>query len=613
MNNSKLPVSKPDVNSLLSRFTISKQIGNHYQAKCPAHDDKHASLSITLTDNNALIFCHAGCNTADVLKAAGLTYSDLFFNEQAPSAVYQYRRADGTFEHEKLKYKTVDGKTFKQRRIDSNGNIVYNLESGRELIPYNLPGLIKAIEQDRQIIDTEGEKDADTAELLGYPGTTTGGASDWKAKQAVYFKGASLAIFADSDKAGIEHAKRKEKDLKTVCRSLKAVILPPGYKDLTEYVEGGHNRQDVQALIDAAPELVDKTSKPVKFSWRDNAIAHNELITKQYKPLDFIIDDLLVSAGTGVLAGRKKIYKSFMALQLSLAVASCGYFLGHNVSMPGPVVHMALEDGERRTQARLKMQNAPNDLDITYFYAWPYMNTNDGFNQFRNMLTELRPRFVVIDTLAKVLNGKADQNSAGEMADFANRIHDLSLEMDCFILFVAHHGKASQMATSRDAGFDIRGSSAIPGATDVNIGLYRNDDKTFDFMVEGRDIEELELRIKFDKEITWAWQFEGEAQDVRRSAAEQQILDAMASLGGKDLDASQIADETSTSRPNVTIHLKRMRDYEKPLIKYEIVGKKILYSLTSFTTLTDKHYLQHLQDNIPVSNCKRTVSENIHA
>ena len=181
-------------------------------------------------------------------------------------------------------------------------------------------------------------------------------------------------------------------------------------------------------------------------------------------------------------------------------------------------------------------------------------------------------------------------------------MHDLALELNLMILFIAHHGKGLQM-TSRDPGFDIRGSSAIPGATDVNIGLYKNEDTTFELIGEGRDIPEFDFRVSFDKEATWAWQLEGEALDLRRHEAETKIIEALELLG--EADAQAIADQADTTRANANIHLKRMREYEDAPVSYKVVGKKIIYSLTTLTGLTEKNSLQHLHESI-VSD---TVSE----
>ena len=57
----------------------ARRSGKGWIAKCPAHDDRKPSLSIDEgTDGRALIKCHAGCSTDDVISALGLTRRDLF-------------------------------------------------------------------------------------------------------------------------------------------------------------------------------------------------------------------------------------------------------------------------------------------------------------------------------------------------------------------------------------------------------------------------------------------------------------------------------------------------------------------------------------------------------
>lgn len=48
-------------------------------ARCPAHDDKSPSLTITeMADERTLVHCFGGCDVSDVLGAVGLTFSDLY-------------------------------------------------------------------------------------------------------------------------------------------------------------------------------------------------------------------------------------------------------------------------------------------------------------------------------------------------------------------------------------------------------------------------------------------------------------------------------------------------------------------------------------------------------
>lgn len=238
---------------LLSHFKLGKTNGNQIQAFCPAHEDKKPSMSITISGDKALIFCHAGCEIHDILSAAKLTYSDLFLSD-VPNNIYQYRKEDNDLSHEKVKYvnpKNPKDKTFRQRRIE-NGNIVDNL-GDIPRIPYNLPTLIKAIKEDKLIVYVEGEKDANTAKVIGYASTTMGSASDWKKEYATFFKKANLVLIPDKDKAGLNLTQKMIDDLKPVVRSLKIVILPDG-KDLTEWVEAGN--KDLNSLILKADDLV---------------------------------------------------------------------------------------------------------------------------------------------------------------------------------------------------------------------------------------------------------------------------------------------------------------------------------------------------------------------
>lgn len=48
-------------------------------ARCPAHQDRHASLSVTeFRDGKVGLHCFAGCTTGEVCEAIGLTLRDLF-------------------------------------------------------------------------------------------------------------------------------------------------------------------------------------------------------------------------------------------------------------------------------------------------------------------------------------------------------------------------------------------------------------------------------------------------------------------------------------------------------------------------------------------------------
>jgi putative DNA primase/helicase len=67
------------VEEFIHHLEMVRKNGPGWMAKCPAHDDRAPSLSITEgEDGRTLIKCHAGCATTEIVKAVGLRMSDLF-------------------------------------------------------------------------------------------------------------------------------------------------------------------------------------------------------------------------------------------------------------------------------------------------------------------------------------------------------------------------------------------------------------------------------------------------------------------------------------------------------------------------------------------------------
>jgi len=76
--------------TLLARLDGVKRTGpDRWIARCPAHDDRHPSLSIRDADGNVLVKCWAGCSTAGILGTLDLVFEDLF-----PERPTHHRRPD---------------------------------------------------------------------------------------------------------------------------------------------------------------------------------------------------------------------------------------------------------------------------------------------------------------------------------------------------------------------------------------------------------------------------------------------------------------------------------------------------------------------------------------
>ena len=248
---------------ILSLCDVGKRHGCYTQIRCPVsanhkHEDKEKSASLGLHSNGISFKCFAGCQTDDFLKVLGLTYRDFFADDdRTPSNIYTYHNADGTYHHDKVKYRRPNGKKdFVQRTIDENGKILWSAQGG---IPYHYPDLKDTIQSGKLVLYCEGEKDCETAKILGYYATTFGGSSEWKDEWKNYFKEANLILIPDKDDSGLKETAKMIESLKVVVKSLKTMILPLG-KDLTEWVEVGNF--DLKPLIASATELITTKGVP---------------------------------------------------------------------------------------------------------------------------------------------------------------------------------------------------------------------------------------------------------------------------------------------------------------------------------------------------------------
>lgn len=230
-----------------------------YMAKCPAHDDDHASLSVSTGDDGRILLnCHAGCTAEQITAAMGVKMSDLFPDvpvaEKRLKAEYIYCDEQGKVLFRKIRY---DPKGFSQARPDGKGGWTYNLK-GIKPVLYHLPEVLKAIAVHQTIYFVEGEKDAETLWKHGLAATTTpGGAkAEWKKQYGDALSGANVVIVQDNDDPGKEYARKAALNLHGIARSVKVIDLMlrwpdlPPKADISDVFEREKNDAAVLAALD---------------------------------------------------------------------------------------------------------------------------------------------------------------------------------------------------------------------------------------------------------------------------------------------------------------------------------------------------------------------------
>jgi len=273
---------------LLSRFDAVRSTGSGYSARCPVHEDRVSSLSISRgEEDRALIHCHAGCPLDDILLDRDLTLSDLFADDPTPvsaptpiltagsnaqAVTYAYHDLDGTLLHEVVK---GAGKQFRQRHLTPDGWVWK--ASGRR-VPYRWPELVGQSE----LWIVEGERDVDTLFDHGLVATCNlGGASKWRAEETAALLDlhpAQVYVIPDNDIPGQKHGDSVVEQL--TAAGLTATLVPlPGiaaHGDASDWFAAGGTAESLRALAADPPdpetvispitEVVDMLVAPQEFT-----------------------------------------------------------------------------------------------------------------------------------------------------------------------------------------------------------------------------------------------------------------------------------------------------------------------------------------------------------
>jgi hypothetical protein len=270
--------------AVLERLQGVKPAGQaQWMARCPAHDDRCASLSVSRGEGGrCLLHCHAGCTLEDVCRAISMEPKDLFvaeYHQQVGKtsrivAKYDYRDESGTFLFQVVRFEPKD---FRQRRPDGRGGWTWNTKGTRRVL-YRLPELLAA-GSSAWVFVVEGEKDADNLAALGLVATcNAGGAGKWQDDYTETLRGRRVAIVPDRDGPGWDHAEDVAGRLRETAAAVRIVDLGHAEcfegKDVSDWIAwrdactGDELAAALVAMAEVAPEYQPELATPVDKSPR---------------------------------------------------------------------------------------------------------------------------------------------------------------------------------------------------------------------------------------------------------------------------------------------------------------------------------------------------------
>ncbi len=239
----------------------------------------------------------------------------------------------------------------------------------------------------------------------------------------------------------------------------------------------------------------------------------------------------VIPEGLTLLAGPPKVGKSWLSLNLGVAVATGTPALGSVQVDAGHVLYLALEDTPRRLQRRLHTvivdQTIPEQL--AFAVDWPPMPAGGADLLHKTLAAAPDTRLIVVDVLAKV-RGNTDTRGSMYDADYVAMGH-LKAVADAHntAVVVVHHVRKSG---SEDFLETISGTNGLAGAADT-IAVLRRSRNAADAVlhITGRDVEEAEHALRFDS-ATGTWSLlDGPATDYTLGDTRRAILTLLRETG----------------------------------------------------------------------------------
>lgn len=597
-----------DIQEFLSLLDKVKKTGNsQWMACCPAHGDDTPSLAISEDNRKILVHCHAGCSPENIASAVGLRVNDLFLDDvYKPTPAKLSRNTPHTvLDHRHHDYKDENGivicrKTIEQWAEDNEKHVSwYRFESGNPVLGlngkkaplYNLDKLAAnySAADPQPIYIAEGEKDADTLSQMGLVATTSpngAGSTKWLDIYNTYLNRGQVYILTDNDQPGEQHGVFIANQLVGMASSVKIIpataihpkVKPKGdISDIAKEIGLKNARTALEKAVSCAseytktlPELIHQEETTGKGVYEElGFFTMDQLSDEDRKPPEFIVEGM-IPVGITFLSGAPKTRKSFLALDLAVAVATGSTFLGLKTNKCS-VAYLDLEGSKARIAAREEAMGIkiPSNVHVTMD---PKFKISSGLVDKLRLLHRTMPeiRLIISDTYSRTRGSirSGGQNAYDLDVQLLEPIQRMALEEKIAILFI-HHDKKGSSAVG-DVFERLSGTMGISGSADCVMNLIA-DGKRFDGKANleytPRDAKGGEMRLVFS-ENTCQWNVDSTPErDIADDPLVKWILDNAPDknkegvhFSYQHIDRELDFSHSDTPGSVISKHLEKLRD-----------------------------------------------------
>jgi hypothetical protein len=239
-------------------------------------------------------------------------------------------------------------------------------------------------------------------------------------------------------------------------------------------------------------------------TWKPHTLAEWHAWVKAQQDHDWLVKGLIKPDSAILLSGPPTVgCKSWFAFALAGIIGS-----GKSVGIleagqpPSPVLIIEEEGPRKPTANRFEMlQNGTGipflKLDNVYVSHREHI-CFDGphwAEKIRDTVQQLGVKFVIVDTLAKVMRG--NENSSQDFQKVGHGF-DIIRETHCALMFI-HHIRKDFDGASDDIDQQIRGSSALAGYYDIHLGIRKplESQRYLDLYLRSNEIEDAHYTLNW--------------------------------------------------------------------------------------------------------------------
>jgi RecA-family ATPase len=389
-------------------------------------------------------------------------------------ATYDYIDKDGVLRFQKVRFRPGGKSRFALRRPDGRGGWIWNTAGVDTTILYRLPEVIEAIADGHEIVCVEGEKDADRLWSINVPATCNAhGAHDpsknqkpkWMIEHSKQLAGAPIVAIPDHDPPGYAHCDATCRLSLGVAARVRRLVLRehwpdcPKGGDLSDWLDAGHTREELDALLAAAPDYARTTEQPSESEQpgepQEPRLPYVKL-TLDLEPTPWLIPDLIPGRNVTLLSGEGSIGKSLLIMQLLGSTALVdAQWLGLT-PVHGSGLYLTAEEDDDEVRRRLQDVAASlgatrSDLEqaglevLSFAGRDAILGEPDRnaiirptrlFQRLRADALKLKPKLIALDAAADVFAG--NENDRAQTRQFITLLRGLAIDCDSALVLIAH-------------------------------------------------------------------------------------------------------------------------------------------------------------------------------